>query len=158
MRDVHPHAPDAEIEAMVKARIERQARLSQPKPPRLWIILDEAVLRRPIGGREAMRQQMAALVKGATRSHITLQVLPFAAGGHPEILGGSLTLYTLPDQQMVAYEEGSRSGTVTEDQEGVAVRRENYDLLRAMALSPHASEAMIRAAMKDWTSCDPPRT
>jgi transcriptional regulator with XRE-family HTH domain len=158
MRDVHPHAPDAEIEAMVKARIERQARLSQPKPPRLWIILDEAVLRRTIGGREVMRQQMAALVKGATRSHITLQVLPFAAGGHPEILGGSLTLYTLPEQQMVAYEEGSRSGTVTEDQEGVAVRRENYDLLRAMALSPHASEAMIQAAMKDWTSCDPPRT
>ncbi|MGW1378115.1 Scr1 family TA system antitoxin-like transcriptional regulator [Streptomyces sp. NPDC002446] len=90
------------------------------------------------------------------RAHITVQVLPFAAGGHAEA-GGSLTLYTLSNQPTVAYEEGSRSGTVIEGADEVAERRESYDLLRAMALSPRDSGAMIRAAMEEWTRWEPPR-
>ncbi|CDR05393.1 helix-turn-helix domain-containing protein [Streptomyces iranensis] len=156
MSGVHPHAPYAEIEAMVKARIDRQALLDRPKPPRCWFILDEAVLRRPVGGPEAMRDQLASLIRRGTESHVTIQVLPFAVGEHPEMLGGALTLYTVLEGPQVAYEEGSRSGSIIEDREGVAVRRENYDLLRAMALSPRDSEAMIRAVMKDWTHADQP--
>jgi transcriptional regulator with XRE-family HTH domain len=158
MRGVHPHAPDGEIDAMVKARIGRQAQLSARKPPRCWFVIDEAVLRRPVGGSEVMRQQMLSLIEAGTASHVTLQVLPFAAGEHPELLGGALTLYTVPHQPLVAYEEGSRSGTMVEDWDAVAERRENYDLLRAMALSPRDSQTMIRAAMEDFTSCEPPRT
>ncbi|MFF4601745.1 Scr1 family TA system antitoxin-like transcriptional regulator [Streptomyces sp. NPDC001339] len=157
LRYGRPYAPDAEIEAMVKARIDRQARLRAPKPPRYWCILDEAVLRRPVGGPEVMCRQMLSLIERGTAPHVTLQVLPFSAGGHAEA-GGSLTLYTVPDQPLVAYSEGSQSGTILEDQVVVAKRRENYDLLRAHALSPPDSEAMIRAAMEDWTPCEPPRT
>ena len=54
-----------------------------------------------------------------------------------------MTLFTVPHGALVAYDESSQSGTITEDQETVARRRENYDLLRAMALSPRDSEAMI---------------
>ncbi|MEV6317091.1 helix-turn-helix transcriptional regulator [Streptomyces sp. NPDC051776] len=158
MRGVQPHAPEAEIEAMVSARIDRQKRLKGIKPPRCWFVLDEAVLRRPIGGARIMRDQLNRLISCAAEPSITLQILPFVAGEHPELLGGSLTLYTLPDQPLVAYEEGSRSGTIIEDRSGVAERRESYDLLRAMALSPRESEALIRAALEDWTSCRPPRT
>jgi transcriptional regulator with XRE-family HTH domain len=157
LRCGRPHAPDAEIEAMVKARTDRQKLLDQPKPPRCWFILDEAVLRRPVGGPEVMRDQLVSLIERGTRSRVTIQVLPFAAGGHAES-GGSLTLYTVPDEQLIAYAEGSQSGTIIEDQEAVAQRRENYDLLRATALSPHDSEAMIRAAVEVYTSCVPPRT
>ncbi|TJZ45322.1 transcriptional regulator [Streptomyces piniterrae] len=158
MRVVQPHAPQAEIEAMVKARIDRQVRLSAPKPPRYWCILDEAVLHRPVGGPQVMRQQLLSLLESGTASHVTVQVLPYAVGEHPEISGGSLTLYTMPDQPLVAYEEGSRSSTIVEDRDSVAKRRESYDLLRAHALSPPESEAMIRAAMEDWTPCGPTQT
>ncbi|MEU5926789.1 Scr1 family TA system antitoxin-like transcriptional regulator [Streptomyces antimycoticus] len=104
-----------------------------------------------------MRHQLKSLIEHGTQPHVTLQVLPFNTGQHAEV-GGSLTLYTLLDAPKVAYEEGSRSGNIIEDRDAVAEREENYDLLRAMALSPRDSEAVIRAAMKDWTSCRPPRT
>lgn len=157
LRCGHPHAQDAEIQAMVKARLDRQAALDRPKPPRCWFILDEAVLRRPVGGHEVMGEQLLSLIKRGTQSHVTIQVLPFTAGDHPES-GGSLTLFTIPGEPLMAYDEGSQSGMIIEQQEAVARRRENYDLLRAMALSPLDSEAMIRAVMKDWTPCQPPRT
>ncbi|MFH8365849.1 helix-turn-helix domain-containing protein [Streptomyces sp. NPDC018031] len=158
LRCGRPHAPEAETKAMVKSRIDRQVRLQGPKPPRCWFIVDEAVLRRPVGGPEVMRRQMASLIERGTQSHITLQVLPFLAGEHPQVLGGSLTLYTLPGQAAVAYEESARSSTILEDHDHVMECRESYDLLRAMALPPRDSEAVIRTAMEDWTRCDPPRT
>ncbi|WP_432095439.1 helix-turn-helix domain-containing protein [Streptomyces sp. bgisy100] len=157
LRCGHPHAPEAEVEALVEARLTRQARLNDPKPPRCWYILDEAVLRRRVGTAITMHRQMAALLERAAQANLTIQVLPFDAGEHAEA-GGSLTLYTLPDQPMVAYEEGSRSGTIIDDRDVVGERRESYDLLRAMALSPHDSEVLIRAAMEDWTRCPPSRT
>lgn len=157
LRCGRPYAPDAEVEAIATARMDRQRRLSSPKPPRCWFILDEAALRRRVGGPEVMRQQMMSLIERGTSPHVTIQILPFDAGEHAE-MGGSLTLYTLPDQPLVAYLEGSRSGTVIEDQDEVAELEESYDLLKAMALSPRDSEAMIRAAMEDWTPCEPPRT
>ena len=158
LRCGHPHAPDAEIAALVTARLDRQKRLSSPKPPRCWFILDESVLRRPVGGPEVMGRQLQALLAHAEAPNLTLQVLPFSAGEHPEILSGSLDLYTMPDHSLVAYEEGSRSGLIIEHREGVDRCRQNYDLLRAMALSPRDSEAMIQAAMEAWKPCTPPRT
>jgi hypothetical protein len=157
LRCGHPHAPEAEVEAMVKARIDRQALHDRPKPPRCWFVLDKAVLRVPVGGPGVMHDQLASLLKRGNGSHVTIQVLPFSAGDHPE-RGGSLTLFTVTGGQLVAYDESSHSGTIIEDQDAVARRRENYDLLRAMALSPRDSEAMIRSAMEDWTPCRPLRT
>nr|WP_307818975.1 Scr1 family TA system antitoxin-like transcriptional regulator [Streptomyces sabulosicollis] len=92
----------------------------------------------------------------SAQPYVTIQVLPFRAGQHVEA-GGSLLLYTLPNEPLLAYEEGSRFGTFIEDRDRVAERRKNYDLLRAMALSPLDSEAMIRAVMKDWTSWEAPQ-
>lgn len=158
LRYGHPYAPDAEVKALVRARLDRQARLSGPKPPRCWFILDESTLRRPVGGPEVMCNQCAVLIQRAREPHITIQVLPFSAGQHPQLLGGTLMLYTVPNEPLIAYEEISRSGAIFEDADTVAQCRESYDLLRAMALSPRESEAMIRAAMEDWTLCEPPRT
>ncbi|MBL1099796.1 helix-turn-helix domain-containing protein [Streptomyces coffeae] len=149
-------APDAEIEEWTNVRIDRQTRLNESRPPHCWFIVDEAALRRAAGGPEVMRRQMASLLEHGTQPYVTIQVLPFRAGQHVEA-GSSLILFTLPDALTLAYEEGSRFGTIIEDQEQVAVRRKNYDLLRAMALSPRDSEAMIRAVMEDWTSWEPPQ-
>ncbi|MEU1908024.1 helix-turn-helix domain-containing protein [Streptomyces hygroscopicus] len=157
LRIGHRHAPDAEIDALVKARLDRQARLDQPHPPECWFIVDEAALRRPAGGPEVMRRQMESLLESGTQPYVTLQVLPFSAGHHVEA-GNSLVLYTLPDEPMLAYRESSRFGMVIDDNDVVTKLRKNYDLLRAMALSPRDSEAMIRAMLKEWASWGSPRT
>jgi hypothetical protein len=63
--------------------MERQAILSRPSPPLLWCVIDEAVLRRPVGGAETMREQLKRLVEAAESQSIVLQVLPFAVTDHP---------------------------------------------------------------------------
>ncbi|MFI0733419.1 Scr1 family TA system antitoxin-like transcriptional regulator [Streptomyces sp. NPDC021225] len=158
LRCGHPDAPDGEIASLVKARLDRQTRLSASRPPRCWFVLDETVLRRRVGTPEVMHHQMARLLERAAQPNITVQILPFAAGGEHPDLGGSLTLFTPPDHAQVAYVEGSRFGTIIEDRDGVVERQQSYDLFRAMALSPYDSEAMIRAAMEDWKACRPPLT
>ena len=57
--------------------------LSRPDPPSLWVVIDEAVLRRPVGGAAVMRAQLDRLIDATGKPNITLQVLPFTAGAHP---------------------------------------------------------------------------
>jgi transcriptional regulator with XRE-family HTH domain len=150
LRAGYPHAAQSEIDAMVDARLARQARLWGKTPPRCSFILDEAVLRRPVGGPEAMVAQLRDIIRVTTESsHVTVQVLPFSTGEHAE-MGGSLMLYSLRDRRTIAWMEGSEHGTIVDEPEAVTARRESYDLLRAQALSPRDSEAMIRAVMKEY--------
>ncbi|MFJ2193968.1 Scr1 family TA system antitoxin-like transcriptional regulator [Kitasatospora sp. NPDC087861] len=148
LRAGQQHATEEEINALLVARLERQKRLDSTTPPRCWFILDEATLRRPVGGLHVMCEQLAAL-SAEKRSFITLQVLPFAAGEHPE-MGGSLMLYTLPAGGEIAWAEGAKNGEVIDEMPRVAERRESYDLLRAQALSPRDSRAMIRLILKEY--------
>ncbi|GAB2738339.1 helix-turn-helix domain-containing protein [Kitasatospora kifunensis] len=149
LRSGDPFATDDEIEHKLAVRLKQQERLSGPNPPRYWFILDELALRRPIGGPVVMRDQMQRLLNVSRPPHLTIQVLPYAAGAHSE-LGGSLTLLTMPGGSVVAWEEGSRSGSLIEKSEDVAKRRAYYDLLRAQARSPEDSLAMISAALKGF--------
>lgn len=150
LRAGYPHAPQSDIDAMADLRLERQARLWGEAPPRCSFILDEAVLRRPVGGPGVMAAQLGDIIRVAAKSsRITVQVLPFSTGEHAE-LGGSLTLYTQANGPTVAWLEGNRSGMIVDDPRAVAARRESYDLLRAQALSPRDSEAVITAVMKEY--------
>ncbi|MFE4977920.1 helix-turn-helix domain-containing protein [Kitasatospora sp. NPDC056651] len=146
-----PFAAEGEIDDWLTKRLRRQKRPNrQPSPCRYWFIVDEGAIRRPIGGLEIMAEQLNRLPQVCRLPHVTIQVLPFSAGQHSE-MGGSLTLLTLPDRSVVAYEEGSRSGTLFTETEEVAHRQALYDLLRAQALSPRASEATISAALEGLT-------
>ena len=78
----HKAAPAEEIERRVGLRLKRQDLLTRPKPPRIWSVMDEAVLRRPVGGAAVMRAQLRHLIEAAALPHVTLQVVPFARGGH----------------------------------------------------------------------------
>ncbi|MEV6976904.1 helix-turn-helix transcriptional regulator [Kitasatospora sp. NPDC093806] len=149
LRAGHPHATQQEIDELVAARLGRQARLGSASPPRCWYVLDEAVLRRPVGTDRVMRYQLMSLAT-ERRSFITIQVLPFSAGAHQE-MGGSLTLYTLPDGATTAWAEGARDGVVIDEPDRVATRREAYDYLKALALSPRHSQAMIRSILKEYS-------
>ncbi|MFE0726682.1 Scr1 family TA system antitoxin-like transcriptional regulator [Streptomyces antibioticus] len=138
---------EGQLEERVAARLGRQERLSTLDRPRLWVILDEAVLRRPIGGHVVMRKQLARLLDAAAERHVTVQVLPFDQGGH-EAMGGSLTILTLPDGSEVAYTEGSDYGQLLEEPALISRYKVIYDRLRAAALPPLMSLDMVRSAME----------
>ncbi|WP_345619678.1 helix-turn-helix transcriptional regulator [Streptomyces ziwulingensis] len=137
-----------QLEERVTLRMERQERLASPDRPELWVVLDEAVLRRPVGGQVVMRAQLARLLATATEGHITVQVLPFDQGEH-DVMGGSLTVLTMPDGAEVAYTENAHYGQLVEDPDEVRSFALTYDRLRAAALPPLMSLDMIRSVMED---------
>ncbi|MFI8389836.1 Scr1 family TA system antitoxin-like transcriptional regulator [Streptomyces sp. NPDC085540] len=154
LRISRPRDTDGQIEALVSARLDRQSILGAPAPPLLWCILDEAVIRRPVGGPAVMREQLARVLLLAETPHVVVQVLPFKAGGHP-VMGGSLTLLSFERGQDVAYTEGSHSGELVETAEEVAEYALAYDLLQAQSLPPDESLTVIRSVMKEYSKCEP---
>ncbi|MDT0446603.1 DUF5753 domain-containing protein [Streptomyces johnsoniae] len=146
------YAPDVApevLEERLAARMLRQERLEGAGSLRVWAILDEAVLRRPVGGPRIMRGQLARLLLLGDDSASALQVLPFAHGGHA-LMEGPLTLLRMRDGRAVAWEEGRNSGYLHEDAELVERRRRLYDALRAYALSPKESAQLIRRIMEEY--------
>ncbi|MFR9777641.1 helix-turn-helix domain-containing protein [Micromonospora sp. MS34] len=95
----HRGAPDAEIERRVSLRMERQELLLRSDPPQLWAVLDEAALRRPIGGAEVMRAQLDALIEATGSAQVRLQVVPFDAGGHAAA-SGAFSILRFGDQDL----------------------------------------------------------
>ena len=76
-----------EMGRRVRLRMARQTLLTREHPPRLWAVVDEAALRRPVGGREVMRGQVERLLDATKLPNVTLQILPFAAGAHSAMVG-----------------------------------------------------------------------
>ncbi|MGV9212953.1 helix-turn-helix domain-containing protein [Micromonospora sp. RB23] len=95
----HGGAGVAEIDRRVDLRMQRQQLLLRDKPPLLWAVVDEAALRRPIGGAEVMRDQLTALIEATKSPTVRLQVIPFAAGGHAAA-GGAFTILRFGDQEL----------------------------------------------------------
>ncbi|MBQ1032704.1 helix-turn-helix transcriptional regulator [Micromonospora parva] len=95
----HGTAGPGEIDRRVALRMQRQQLLHRENPPQLWAVVDEAALRRPIGGTEVMRGQLTALIEATKSPHIRLQVIPFAAGGHAAA-GGAFTILRFGDQEL----------------------------------------------------------
>jgi transcriptional regulator with XRE-family HTH domain len=95
----HPDAPKGEIERRVELRMTRRQVLHGEQAPHLWAVVDEAVLRRPIGGPATMRAQFEHLVEISELPHVTLQVIPFHAAGRIAA-GGPITLLRLPEREL----------------------------------------------------------
>lgn len=95
----HRNAAAAEIDRRVDLRMERQELLRRSEPPHLWVVVDEAALRRPIGGPEVMRGQLTALIEATKSPHVRLQVVPFTAGGHAAA-GGAFSILRFGDQDL----------------------------------------------------------
>jgi hypothetical protein len=95
----HGRADPDEIDRRVGLRMARKKLLTRPDPPQVWAVLDEAVLRRPIGGPEVMRAQLAALIQATSLRNVRLQVVPFRVGGHAAT-GGAFTILRFPDQEL----------------------------------------------------------
>lgn len=137
-----------QLEERLRARMGRHGLLDGPGGLDLCVVLDESVLRRPVGGPGAMREQFARLLEPVEGQHVTVQVLPFSSGEHAT-LGGSLSLLTMPDETDVAYTEGAETGQLVEDPRDVRSYARTYDRLRALAFPPGLSAELIRAAMEE---------
>ncbi|MFE9186676.1 helix-turn-helix domain-containing protein [Micromonospora haikouensis] len=95
----HRGAGAEEIDRRVGLRMQRQELLRRPRPPQLWAVVDEAALRRPIGGPQVMRDQLTALIEATRAPHVRLQIIPFDAGGHAAA-GGAFTILRFGDQDL----------------------------------------------------------
>ncbi|WP_416970370.1 helix-turn-helix domain-containing protein [Streptomyces sp. 4F14] len=147
-RTHNPKASAQEIEDLVTGRMSRVATLLGDPQPDYSAVLDEGVLRRGYGGPVVMRDQLTKLADICLTPSTCLQVLPFSYGGHA-LAGGSLSLWTLRNGALVAYEEAITTGTLLEEAGNVAAKFRAYDLLSASALSPGQSADFIRSVLED---------
>jgi transcriptional regulator with XRE-family HTH domain len=116
----HSSARPEEIELRVKLRMARQALLRGPRAPQLWAVIDEAVLRRPVGGPEVMRAQLEHLIECAALPNVTIQVIPFQAGGHAAAGGPfSILRFAEADLPDVVYLEQLTSAMYLDKRETV---------------------------------------
>ena len=141
---VHRKLATDEIERLVRLRIQRQEALLRADPVELWLILDEAVLRRTIGGPELMHHQLTHLADASLWPNVTLQVLPFSSGPHP-FLNGPFCIIEFPERYDpdVVYTEGVSGQAYLERDREVRFCAEGFDLLRAAALSPADSKDLV---------------
>jgi hypothetical protein len=95
----HLDESSEELGRRVRLRMARQTLLTREHPPRLWAVVDEAALRRPVGGPEVMRGQVERLIEATKLPNVTLQILPFDAGAHPAMLG-TFTILRFPDREL----------------------------------------------------------
>jgi hypothetical protein len=140
----HQAAPAAEIERRVGLRVKRQDLLTRANPPRIWSVMDEAVLRRPVGGPAVMRTQLHHLLEVARMPQVTLQVVPFARGGHAGA-GGSFTVLRFEEQFLpdVVYIEQLTGAVYLEQRGDVEHYLEVMDQLSGEALTPVATARFI---------------
>jgi hypothetical protein len=133
----HKGAKPAEIERRVGLRIARQKTLSQEQPPHVWAVIDEAVLRRPIGGSAVMRAQVEAMLHATEMPNVKLQIVPFQFGGHAET-GGAFTILRFPDQDLpdVVYVEQLTSALYLDKRDDVDQYAAAMERLCVEALPP----------------------
>lgn len=148
---MRPNSTEEQIEELVTARLERQVILERDQPPVLWVVLDEAVLLRDIGGSKVMHDQVLHLAAMSDRPSITIQVIPANAGGHIGLLG-AFVIAEFRDAPGVAYLETVAGGQIAEDPSAVAGIALTFDSLRAEALPRRTSRDLImEVAEKRWT-------
>ncbi|MFG1958579.1 helix-turn-helix domain-containing protein [Nonomuraea sp. NPDC049028] len=138
-----------EIQRRAEARIARQQLLSRDAPPEITVILDEAILRRHVGGMEVTCHQLDHLIELSGHQAITIYLIPFCAGGHTG-LDGEFTILDFPDKEdpPVAHQEGLFGDIFVEAPGDVARYRTAADAARRMALAPDDSVTLIKDARK----------
>lgn len=144
-----PQDDEAAIERIVQARLDRQDILTAPKPPLLWYVIAEAVPRQCIGGPRVMAAQLDRLIKAAESPGIVIQVLPFSAQANAGV-AGLLYLYERTGQPAVAYCDTFGGARVINDATEVSDLTIVMGMLRASALSPWDSAALLRQIRRDY--------
>lgn len=147
-----PEAPPADIEKRIQVRLRRQERISTADNPlRLWAVLDEAALRRQVGNRQVMIEQLDYLLEMSQLPHVTVQLIPFTMGAHPGV-SGQYAILEFPDaaDSSVVYIEGVTSDLYLEKPQDVQKYSVMYEHLRAQALNADQTREFIAKVAKDY--------
>jgi len=146
---------DAEIERMVEARISRQGRLRGPNPLIFHAVMDEAVIRRVVGGPTVMQAQLEHLIALSQQSNVTLQVVPFGQGAYGTMSGGSAILeFPDDDDPPAAYVEYAGGGKWVEDADDVDRLVTTFDLVTRAALAETDTTALFRQQIENLAEYD----
>ncbi|RNL87693.1 helix-turn-helix domain-containing protein [Halostreptopolyspora alba] len=149
LRQGRPTDSEDQLDESVRARMERQSILTAERPPLLRAVIEEHVLRRPIGGRATMRAQLDQLLDVSTRPHVGVSVVPMSTETHPG-QDGPFLLFTVPDQDVVAYTETRVSGAPTDDRDIVGGYVGVFGELCMVALPPEGSRRLIAAIRREF--------
>ncbi|MGX1882725.1 helix-turn-helix domain-containing protein [Streptomyces sp. NPDC055287] len=140
---------EQEIAHMVDIRMKRQELLTREDPPHIWAVVDEAVLRRMVGGRAVMREQLRHMLEMAGRPHVTIQILPFASGAHAAAVGSFVILGGQAPELDVVYVDIIGGGLFMEKPEELRRYELAFQYLQAQALDINASTALLRQASEE---------
>ncbi|MGY4987140.1 helix-turn-helix domain-containing protein [Streptomyces nigrescens] len=145
----HPRSSPEEIERRVQLRVQRQELLTIPDAPRVWAVIDEASLRRPLGGPEVMADQLRHLLKVTKLPNVTLQIAPFSLGGLAAA-GGPITIlrFLEPDLPDIVYLEQLTSALYLDKRDDVDHYLAVMDRLSAQSESPRESVAILERLLK----------
>lgn len=145
-----PGASSAETDHRVSLRMARQDLLARPGAPRLWAVVDEAALRRPIGGAEVMRAQLQRLIEAAMEPNITLQVVPFLAGGHAAE-SGAFAILRFPETDLpdVVYLEQLTSALYLDKRDDVEAYTEVMERLSVESESPEHTVEILSGMLEE---------
>jgi transcriptional regulator with XRE-family HTH domain len=135
-----------DLDEAVAARTERQQILTMGKPPEFWGILDEAVLRRPVGTPAVMRGQMRFLAEAARLPHVVIQVIPLTAGAHEGLRGAGFIVADFDDASPIAYQDTATAGQIIDEPSQISSLAVTWDTLRLEALPQAASINLIEEA------------
>ncbi|MBT2368257.1 helix-turn-helix transcriptional regulator [Streptomyces sp. ISL-10] len=148
----NPFTSDESVQERIRARLDRALILNSASRPVYWTILHESVLRIPVGGPAVMTEALEHIATLVRERKALVQVLPYATGAYP-LMGKMLRLMEFEDAPPTAYTEAVYSGNLLDDPAVVKRSQAAYDLLRAAALSPEASLALIESAAEDYRRC-----
>jgi hypothetical protein len=146
----HRDARAGEIERRVAVRMKRQELLAAANPPKVWAVMDEAALRRPVGGPAVMRAQVRRLLEAAGMPAVTLQVLPFAAGGHDA--GGTFTILRFAEggiSDVVYVEQLTGATYVDKPDAALDYHRDVMNRLASAALAPAQTTSFLAGMLRE---------
>jgi transcriptional regulator with XRE-family HTH domain len=147
---VLPNATQAEIDERVEARAERQKLLDGDQPLELWAVIDEAAIRRVVGGRSVMAAQLEHVVTMMQRPNITVQVITFDSGAHPGMPGAFVHMEFRDELDPdLVYVDTLAGDIFLETDDDIRRYRSMFDHLRAGALSPNDSARLITTISAD---------
>jgi transcriptional regulator with XRE-family HTH domain len=151
IRNLSPAATAQEVKTGVEIRMRRQQILQQAEMPLMFFIMDEAAVKRLVGGKEAMRRQIKRLVDESAKPAVTIEVVPLAAGEHPG-MQGPFMLFEFPDaeDEDALYLEGpSDSRFNRDDPEEISSFRDRFEILRDRSLGRQGSADFLRQLVNE---------
>ncbi|MDX3532039.1 helix-turn-helix transcriptional regulator [Streptomyces sp. ID05-39B] len=143
------HCPEREVQHMVDIRMKRQELLDRTEPPHVWCVIDEAAVRRQVGGRAVMRDQLAHLLAMGRRPHVTIQVLPFSTGAHAAAVGSFVVLRGPAPELDVVYVDLLGGGLFMEKAPELERYRLAFEYLSAQALDLESSAELIQRMSRE---------